>query len=204
MENFLRDNVGVFGFGRPPPLDISDPADPLLGRLPLPISLSDPNDPIFIPKGGYQMTQSKPMEPNMLLTQLNAPIPPNNQPTIAQSLVHTTPQQPIILSTIVATTSPFTSIPFNVIGSFTSQSVAFILNIPTSSGSDTSQSNIQSTSQSILGMPLVGPTNPPFTSSNLFAFMPNTTTPYPLSPSGFGQVQGVTKIFPFSTCRNLP
>ena len=46
MTNLLRDNVGIFGFGRPPPLDISDPTHPLLGRLPPPIG---PSDPFFIP-----------------------------------------------------------------------------------------------------------------------------------------------------------
>ena len=31
MENFLRDNVGLFEFGRPPPIDITDPTHPLFG-----------------------------------------------------------------------------------------------------------------------------------------------------------------------------
>lgn len=31
MENFLLDNVGVFEFGRPPPLNITDLAHPLFG-----------------------------------------------------------------------------------------------------------------------------------------------------------------------------
>lgn len=146
MANFLRDNVGVFGFGRPQPLDISDLAHLLFGRLPPPIVLSDPNDPFFIPQGAYQTTQPEPIDPNIPSTQLSAPIPPKSQPTIAQSLVHKTPQQPSIYNIIIFTTPPFTSIFFNVTGSSTSQSVAFIPNIPTSSASSTSQSNIQPTS----------------------------------------------------------
>ena len=45
--------------------------------------------------------QLEPMDPNIPSNQLGSPIPPNNQPIIAQSLVHTTPQQPPISSTIV-------------------------------------------------------------------------------------------------------
>ncbi len=48
MVDFLRDNVGVFGFGRPPPLDIYDPVHSLFGRLPPPIGPFDPSDPFFI------------------------------------------------------------------------------------------------------------------------------------------------------------
>ena len=45
MENFLRDNVGVFEFGRPPPLDITDPAHRLFGWQPPQVEPADPNIP---------------------------------------------------------------------------------------------------------------------------------------------------------------
>ena len=34
MENFLRDNVGLFKFGCPPPINITDPTHPLFGWHP--------------------------------------------------------------------------------------------------------------------------------------------------------------------------
>ena len=83
MENFLRDNVSVFGFGRPPPLDISDPTHTLFGRFPPPIGPSDPNDPFFISESGHQMIQLEPMDPNISSIQLGIPIPKFNQPTIS-------------------------------------------------------------------------------------------------------------------------
>ena len=45
MENFLRDNVGLFKFGRPPPIDITDPTHPLFGWRPPQVEPVDPNIP---------------------------------------------------------------------------------------------------------------------------------------------------------------
>ena len=86
-------------------MDISNPTHPLFGRLPPPIGPSNPNDPFFIPKRGHQMVPLETMDPNIPSTQLGAPIPQNNQPTNAQSLVHTTPQQPTITQPTSGTTS---------------------------------------------------------------------------------------------------
>ena len=71
MENFLRDNVGLFEFERPPPIDITDPTDPLFG---------------------WQPPQAEPTDPNIPLTQVLVPIPWNPHPTLTQSLVHTISQ----------------------------------------------------------------------------------------------------------------
>ena len=45
MENFLRDNVGVFEFWRPPPIDIIDPTHPLFGWQPPQVEPINPNIP---------------------------------------------------------------------------------------------------------------------------------------------------------------
>ena len=45
MENLLRDNVGLFEFGRPPPVDITDPTHPLFGWQPPQVEPADPNIP---------------------------------------------------------------------------------------------------------------------------------------------------------------
>ena len=91
MENLLRDNVSVFGFGRPPSLAIFDPSHPLFGRFTPPIGLYDPNDPFFIPQWGHIIVQLESRDPNIPSIQLGAPIPPKNQPIITQSLVQITP-----------------------------------------------------------------------------------------------------------------
>lgn len=75
MDNLLRDSVGAFDFGRPPPFDITDPRHPLFGKLTPPIGPSNPNDPLFIPNRGYQSTQLEPVDINIPSTQLGAPIP---------------------------------------------------------------------------------------------------------------------------------
>ena len=54
MENFLRDNVGVFKFGHPPPIDIKNPTHPLFG---------------------WQAPQVEPVDPNIPSTQVPVPIP---------------------------------------------------------------------------------------------------------------------------------
>ena len=80
IVNSLIENIGVFGFGRPPPLHIYDHVYPLFWRLPPPIGPSDWNDSFFIPKWEHQIMQLEPMNLNI----------PSTQPTMAQSLVHTT------------------------------------------------------------------------------------------------------------------
>ena len=45
MVNFLRDNVGLFEFGRPPPFDITNPTHPLFGWQPPQVELANPNIP---------------------------------------------------------------------------------------------------------------------------------------------------------------
>ncbi len=45
MENFLRDNVGAFEFGFPPPINISNPTQPLFGWKPPQMEPADPNIP---------------------------------------------------------------------------------------------------------------------------------------------------------------
>ena len=54
MENFLRDNVGAFDFGCPPPINILDPTHPLFGWQPPFIGSYGPYDPFFSPNNGYQ------------------------------------------------------------------------------------------------------------------------------------------------------
>ena len=71
MENFLRDNVGSFEFGCPPPIDISDPMHPLFGWQPPQMELADLNIPS---------------------TQVPVPIPQNTHPILTQPLIHTTSQ----------------------------------------------------------------------------------------------------------------
>ena len=124
MVNFLRDNVSVFGFGRPLLLDIFDLSHPLFGRLPAPIGPSDPSDPFFVLELRHQMIQLEPVDPNIPSTQLGALIPQRNQPTIAQSLVHktsqhttTTPSMSINTTTFTTPISQSTSIPFNSVTS---------------------------------------------------------------------------------------
>ena len=57
IENFLRDNVVVFGFRRPSPLDTFDPSYPLFVRLPSTIGPFNPSDHFFILEGGHKMVQ---------------------------------------------------------------------------------------------------------------------------------------------------
>ena len=45
MANFLRDNVGAFESGHPPPIDITNPTHPLFGWQSPQVELEDPNIP---------------------------------------------------------------------------------------------------------------------------------------------------------------
>ena len=54
MENFLRDNVGAFEFGHPPPIGISNPTHPLFGLKPPSVGSSVLNDPFSLLNKGYQ------------------------------------------------------------------------------------------------------------------------------------------------------
>ena len=65
MENFQRDNIGAFGFGRPPPLDASDPAHPLYGMVPPSFSALDPNDPFQMTSVLQQIPDPNIPDPNI-------------------------------------------------------------------------------------------------------------------------------------------
>ena len=88
MENFQKDKIEEPNFENPTPL--LDPSHPLFGKLPLPIGPNDPNHPLYIPCEESKPSLFKAMDPNIPSTQLGAPIPPNPQNTITQSLVHNT------------------------------------------------------------------------------------------------------------------
>lgn len=84
ITNVLRDNVGVFEFGRPPPIDITD-----LNHL------------LF----GWQPPQVEPANQNIPSTQVPILIPQNTHPTPTQPLVHTTSQPTLsVPSASIATT----------------------------------------------------------------------------------------------------
>ena len=90
MENFQRDNVGAFDFGRLPPLSLS--SHPLFGKLPPPIGSSDPNHPSYISHDEPQPTPYDPTDPNIpASTQVEISIPQTNPVTTPPPLVHTNP-----------------------------------------------------------------------------------------------------------------
>ena len=104
MTKFQRDNIWAFDFGRSPPL--SNPTHPLFGKIPPPIAPNDLNHILYIPCEEYKPIMPEAMDRNIPSTQLGAHIPQNNQSTITQYLVHTTPCQLILTQA----TLPFTSI----------------------------------------------------------------------------------------------
>ena len=92
MENFQRDNVGAFDFGRPPAL--SDLSHPLFGQVPPPIGSYDPNHPSYIPHEEPPPTPYDPTDPNIpSSTQVEISIPQTNPVTTPPPLVHATPSQ---------------------------------------------------------------------------------------------------------------
>ena len=124
MENFLRDNVGAFEFGRPPPIDISDPTHLLFGWQPPSVGSSILNDPFSSLNTWYQRPQIEPVDPNIPSTQVSATIPQNTHPILTQPLVHTTSQPtPSVSSASVST--PHFPTPENP--PFTSNNTAFSL-----------------------------------------------------------------------------
>ena len=150
MANFLQDNVGLFEFGRPPPIDITDPAHPLFG---------------------WQPPQVEPADPNIPSTQVPVPIPQNPYPTLTQSLVHTTSQPMLSIPSASVTTAHFATLPLPPLSSsnttFSSQntsspSTAYILppgsNVSSSIPSHISANPFATTQSSSVAFPL-GPWN---------------------------------------------
>ena len=177
MENFQKDNVGAFNFGKPTPL--LDLMHLLFRKLPPPISLDDPNHPLYIPQEEPKLIMSKPMDPNIPSTQLGAPLPPNHQATITQSLIHTTPDQPILTQTML----PFT--PFVVASSQLASLLSFPPQTISQIGSPTpsmsisgafgeSQTHLQAMPQFTIGMPLTRPSDQSFTILSAFAYAQST------------------------------
>ena len=65
----------------------------------MPIAPIEPNDPNYIPQEDNKSPFFEAIDPNTPSTQLGAPIRPFPQNTITQSLIHTTPHQPIFTQT---------------------------------------------------------------------------------------------------------
>ena len=104
MANFQKDNTRASDFENPTPL--SDPSHPLFGKIPPSIGPKNHNNLFYIPHKENNPTIFEAMYPNIPSTQLGAPIPPNPQNTITQSLVHSTSHRSIFTQTKL----PFTPI----------------------------------------------------------------------------------------------
>ena len=94
MEKFQKDNIGTSNFENP--TTFPNLSHPLFWKLPPPIRPGDPNHPLYIPDEENKPTMFEAINPNIPSIQLGAPISPNPQNTITQSLVHTTLYQPIL------------------------------------------------------------------------------------------------------------
>jgi hypothetical protein len=90
MANFQHDNIGAFGFGRPPPLDTSDPTHPLYGMVPPFTNTFEPNNPFQMSGVLQQLPNPNIPDPNIPSTQLDASIPQPIQSTTMQSIIHST------------------------------------------------------------------------------------------------------------------
>lgn len=81
MANVQCDNISTFGFGRPPPMDMTDPTHPLYGMV-LPFTNTfDPNDSFCMSSAIQQILDPNILDPNIPSTQLGASMPQPNQPT---------------------------------------------------------------------------------------------------------------------------
>ena len=208
MENFQRDNIGAFDFGRPPPL--LDPSHPLFGQLPPPIGPYDPNHPLYIPKEEPQPSPYDPTDPNIpASTQVEISIPQANPATTTPPLVHTTPFQ----TPFAQNTSPFTP--------FTIATAAHQPSLPNPPISQISASLFGQPQQYTTGMSPMGPSNPPFITPSLFtsaqstipsfplgpwSSMPSTTNPQAttLTPQSYQTPQATTNVLPRSQVTQAP
>lgn len=197
MENFLRDNVGTFDFGLPPPTNIIDPKHPLFGWQPPSTRSSIPHDPFFSPNNRYQPTKIELIDPNIPSIQVNTPISQNTQPILTQPLVHTTPQ-PTSVPSVSTFSIPIPALQYTP---FSLSNIAFSLPSQNTSNPFTSSINIQPTSQYTTRMPPLGLNTssliPPNITINSFVTSQSTLASFPLGPWSFGKTREPTSSIPF-------
>ena len=153
-----------------------------------PIGPNDPNHPLYIPQGENQPPLFEAMDPNIPSTQLGASIPPLPQKTITQSLVHTTPHQPIFTQTklpfllVGGVASQSKSLPISFPPHIPPQNSASIPSIPISGTFNQVQTLVPSMPQFTTRMSPVGPSSQPFTNPSSFTFTQSGIPSSPLGP----------------------